>query len=214
VALAVAPAERDVEDVPWMYQGGGELLGPMDDIVLAHEAWGIDCEAGLSAIVDDLPMGATPDEAYGRIRLLMLANHVSLRQLESVERARGVGFLQSQPATAFSPVAVTPDELGEAWRGGKVHLPLRSARNGDAGGQPDAAEAMAFSFPQLLAHLCRTRRVGAGTIVGSEPVLPKSDAVSEPGRPLMRFGDTVRIEMLDARGKSVFGAIEQVLRHL
>ncbi|MFC5461604.1 fumarylacetoacetate hydrolase family protein [Massilia niabensis] len=214
---------------PLIYQGGSDdLLGAMDDIMLAHEEWGIDFEAGVAAIVDDVPMGATPDEAHGRIRLLMLANDVSLRNLIPDELAKGFGFLHSKPATGFSPLAVTPDELGDAWRGGKLHLPLRSTWNGHLVGQPDAGVDMAFNFPQLIAYLCRSRRVRAGSIVGSGAVSNKdatlgysciaaqrsreTAADGEPSTPFMRFGDTIRIEMLDEKGKSIFGAIAQTVR--
>lgn len=220
-----------VPDAPTMVQGAGEaLLGPCDDIVIAFEEWGIDFGAGLAAFLDDVPLGATPDEAHGRIRLLALVNDVSLRALMPDELARG-SLLQSKPATAFSPVAVTPDELGDAWRGGKVHLRLRSTWNGNLAGQPDAGLEMAFNFPQLVAHLCKTRRVRAGSIVGAGPVSNKQSskrgapapgyaciaeqryletiADGAPSTPFMRFGDTIRIEMLEEKGKSVFGAIEQ-----
>jgi len=207
---------------PLMYQGGSDdFLGPMDDIVLAHEEWGIDFEAEVAAITGDVRMGATPDEAHQQIRLLMLANDVSLRKLER---------LQSKPATSFSPVAVTPDELGDAWRGGKVHLPLRSTWNERLVGQPDAGVDMVFNFPQLIAHLCKTRNVRAGSIVGSGTVSNKDASrgysciaeqrcleTIEFGQPVtqfMRFGNTIRIEMLDEKGKSVFGAIEQKVARL
>jgi fumarylacetoacetate (FAA) hydrolase len=221
-------------DEPLMAQGAsGDLLGPCDDIVLAFEEWGIDFGAGLAAIVDDVPAAATPDEAHGRIRLLMLANDVSLRNLMGDELGKGGGPLQSKPATGFSPVAVTPDELGDAWRGGKLHLRLRSSLNGNLVGQPDAGADMAFNFPQLIAHLCKTRRLRAGSIVGAGPVSNKERsgrgavapgysciaearstekiADGEASTPFMRFGDTIRIEMLEEKGKSVFGAIEQKL---
>ena len=211
-----AYVDQIAED-PLMYQGGSDdFLGPMDEIVLAHEEWGIDFEAEVAVITGDVKMGATPDEANGQIRLLMLANDVSLRKLEG---------LQSKPATSFSPVAVTPDELGDAWRGGKVHLPLRSTWNERLVGQPDAGVDMVFNFPQLIAHLCKTRNVRAGSIVGSGTVSNKDASrgysciaeqrcleTIEFGQPVtqfMRFGDTIRIEMLDEKGKSVFGAIEQ-----
>lgn len=214
---------------PLMYQGGSDdFLGPHDDIVLAHEEWGIDFEAEVAVITDDVPMGATPDEAHGKIRLLMLANDVSLRNLIPAELAKGFGFLQSKPATSFSPVAVTPDELGDAWRGGKVHLPLRSTWNGHLVGQPDAGVDMAFNFPQLVAHLCKTRNARAGSIVGSGTVSNRDaglgySCIAEqrcletiadgaPSTPFMRFGDTIRIEMLDEKGKSIFGAIDQAVR--
>jgi fumarylacetoacetate (FAA) hydrolase len=216
---------------PLMYQGGSDdFLGPMDDIVLAHEEWGIDFEAEIAVITGDVKMGATPDEANGQIRLLMLANDVSLRNLIPPELAKGFGFFQSKPATGFSPVAVTPDELGDAWRGGKVHLPLRSTWNGRLVGQPDAGVDMVFNFPQLIAHLCKTRNARAGSIVGSGTVSNKDTSrgysciaeqrcleTIEFGQPVtqfMRFGDTIRIEMLDEKGRWIFGAIEQKVARL
>jgi len=216
-------------DDPLMYQGGSDdFLGPLDDIVLAHEEWGIDFESEVAVITGDLPMGATPDQAHGQIRLIMLANDVSLRNLIPPELAKGFGFVQSKPATAFSPVAVTRDELGDAWRGGKVHLPLRSTWNGRLVGQPDAGVDMAFNFPQLVAHLCKTRNVRAGSIVGSGTVSNRDASrgysciaeqrcleIIEHGEAVtgfMRFGDTIRIEMLDEGGKSIFGAIEQTVK--
>ena len=216
---------------PLMYQGGSDdFIGPMDDIVLAHEEWGIDFEAEVAVATGDVPMGATPDAAHGQIRLLMLANDVSLRKLIPDELAKGFGFLQSKPATSFAPVAVTPDELGDAWRGGKLHLPLRSTWNGRLVGQPDAGVDMVFNFPQLIAHLAKTRNVRAGSIIGSGTVSNKDASkgysciaeqrcletieFGEPVTPFMRFGDTIRIEMLDEKGKSVFGAIEQAVKRL
>ncbi|MES2150397.1 MAG: fumarylacetoacetate hydrolase family protein [Pseudomonadota bacterium] len=214
---------------PLMYQGGSDdFLGPMDDIVLAHEAWGIDFEAEVAVVTGDVPMGATPDQVLLQIKLIMLVNDVSLRNLIPPELAKGFGFLQSKPASSFSPVAVTPDELGQAWKDGKVHLPLRSTWNGKLVGQPEAGVDMVFNFPQLLAHLARTRNVRAGSIVGSGTVSNKdarrgysciaekrcletiADGVAST--PFMLFGDTIRIEMLDANGKSVFGAIDQTVR--
>jgi fumarylacetoacetate (FAA) hydrolase len=214
---------------PLMYQGGSDdFLGPTDDIVLAHEEWGIDFEAEVAVITGDVAMGATPDQAHGQIRLLMLANDVSLRNLIPPELAKGFGFLQSKPATSFSPVAVTPDELGAAWKGGKVHLPLRSTWNGRLVGQPDAGVDMVFNFPQLAAHLCKTRNVRAGSIIGSGTVSNKDASrgysciaeqrcleTIEHGTAVtsfMRFGDTIRIEMLDEAGQSIFGAIEQTVK--
>ena len=214
---------------PLMYQGGSDdLLGPMDDIVLAHEEWGIDFEAEIAVITGDVPMGATADEAHQQIRLLMLVNDVSLRNLIPPELAKGFGFLQSKPASSFSPVAVTPDELGDAWKGGKVHLPLRSSWNGKLVGQPHAGVDMVFNFPQLIAHLCKSRNARAGSIVGSGTVSNKdasrgysciaekrclemiADGVAST--PFMLFGDTIKIEMLDGAGKSIFGAIEQTVK--
>lgn len=230
----------ELSDEPLLRQGASDdFLGPHDDIVLAHEESGIDFGAGLAVIVDDVPLGATPDDAHGRIRLLMLANAVTLRKLVPAELEQGCGVLQSTPATGFSPVAVTPDELGEHWRGGKVHLPLRATWNGHLVGQPDAGVDMAFNFPQLIAHLCRSRRVRAGSIVGAGTVSNRANSANRdttkgkappgyaciaeqrnleaiadgaPATPYMRFGDTIRIEMLDEAGKTLFGAIEQTVR--
>ena len=216
-------------DEPLMYQGGSDaLFGPTDDIELAHAQWGIDFAAEVAAITDDVPMGSTPDQAHQRIRLLMLANDISLRNLVADELDKGFGFLQSKPATSFSPVAVTPDELDAAWKGGKVHLPLRSTWNGKLVGQPHAGVDMTFNFPKLIAHLTRSRTVRAGTIVGSGAVSNKDakrgySCIAEqralemiaggvPVTPLMAFGDSIRIEMLGADGKSVFGAIEQTVK--
>ena len=213
---------------PLMYQGGSDdFLGPQDAIVLAHEAWGIDFEAEVAVITDDVDMGTTPDQAHGQIRLLMLVNDVSLRNLIPEELAKGFGFLQSKPASSCSPVAVTPDELGEHWKDGKLHLPLRSTWNGKLVGQPQAGVDMVFNFPQLIAHLCKSRNARAGTIVGSGTVSNKDDkrgysciaekrslemiADGVASTPFMLFGDTIKIEMLDAAGKSIFGAIEQTV---
>ncbi|MEO7497292.1 MAG: fumarylacetoacetate hydrolase family protein [Massilia sp.] len=213
---------------PLMYQGGSDdFLGPCDDIVLAHEEWGIDFEAEVAVITGDVAMGSTPDQAYQQIRLLMLVNDVSLRNLIAPELAKGFGFLQSKPATSFSPVAVTPDELGEAWRDGKVHLPLRTTWNGKLVGQPNAGEDMVFNFPQLIAHLCKSRNARAGTIVGSGTVSNKDamrgySCIAEKrcreliadgvvSTPFMQFGDMIRIDMLCGAEKSIFGAIDQVI---
>lgn len=215
---------------PLMYQGGSDdFLGPTDDILLAHEEWGIDFEAEVCVITDDVPMGATADQAHQRIRLLLLANDVSLRNLIPDELAKGFGFLQSKPATSFSPVAVTPDELGDAWKGGKVHLPLLSTWNDKLVGKPQAGVDMVFNFPQLIAHLAKTRNVRAGAIIGSGTVSNKGakrgySCIAEqrslemiaggaPVTPFMAFGDTIRIEMLDD-GKSVFGAIAQTVKQI
>ena len=202
---------------PLMYQGGSDdFIGPTGDIVLAHEEWGIDFEAEVAVITGDVPMGITPDQAQLQIRLLMLVNDVSLRNLIPPELAKGFGFLQSKPASSFAPVAVTPDELGEAWKDGKVHLPLRSTWNGKLVGQPNAGVDMVFNFPQLIAHLCKSRNARAGTIVGSGTVSNKdakkgysciaekrclemiADGVA--GTPFMLFGDTIRFELLDGAG--------------
>ncbi|HPE01371.1 MAG TPA: fumarylacetoacetate hydrolase family protein [Burkholderiaceae bacterium] len=211
---------------PLMYQGGSDdLLGPCDDIVCPSEDHGIDFEGEVAVITGDVAMGASPAQAAAGIRLLMLVNDVSLRNLIPAELAKGFGFFQSKPATAFSPVAVTPDELGESWRGAKLHRPLMVHWNGRKVGEPDAGADMTFDFGQLVAHICKTRNVRAGSIVGSGTVsnLERSRGYAciaeqrsletiEHGAPrteFMRYGDTVRIEMLDERGASIFGAIEQ-----
>ncbi len=211
---------------PLVYQGGADdLLGPTDDAFFASEEFGIDLEAEVAVIVDDVPMGTAPEAAAGHIRLLALVNDWSLRNLIPGELAKGFGFYQSKPATAFSPVAVTPDELGGAWRDGKVHLPIVSHVNGRPFGAPDAGVDMTFSFPQLIAHAARTRRLGAGAIVGSGTVSNYdrsrgSSCLAEkrtlelladgkPQTPFLHFGDRVRIEMFDATGNSIFGAIDQ-----
>jgi fumarylacetoacetate (FAA) hydrolase len=211
---------------PLMYQGGSDdLLGPCDDIVCPSEEFGIDFEAEVAVITDDVPMGATPERAAAQIRLLMLVNDVSLRNLIPAELAKGFGFFQSKPATAFSPVAVTPDEIGAAWDGHRVHRPLIVHWNGEQVGAAEAGVDMVFDFPQLIAHVCKTRNVRAGSIVGSGTVSNKDPArgyscIAEkralemiaggtPATPFMKYGDVVRIEMLDERGASIFGAIEQ-----
>jgi fumarylacetoacetate (FAA) hydrolase len=211
---------------PLMYQGGADdFIGPTDDIVLGSEEWGIDFEGEVAVITDDVPMATTPAAAGAHIRLLMLVNDVSLRNLIPAELAKGFGFFQSKPASSFSPVAVTPDELGAAWQDGKVHVPLRATWNGVLVGQPNAGVDMVFSFPQLIAHLTKTRNARAGSIIGSGTVSNKDTvkgytciaekrcletiADGEPKTPFMKFGDTIKIEMLDANGKSIFGAINQ-----
>ncbi|HEX2113583.1 MAG TPA: fumarylacetoacetate hydrolase family protein [Alphaproteobacteria bacterium] len=211
---------------PLMYQGGSDsFLGPYDDIPAVDEAHGIDFEAEVAVVTDDVPMAVTPERARRHIKLLMLVNDVSLRNLVPGELAKGFGFFQSKPASSFSPVAVTPDELGAAWDGGKVHLPLISYLNGAWFGSPDAATDMNFDFGQLIAHAARTRNLAAGTIVGSGTVSNRdrstgSSCLAEkrtletldhgkPSTPFMKFGDRIRIEMLDAAGRSIFGAIDQ-----
>jgi fumarylacetoacetate (FAA) hydrolase len=213
---------------PAMYQGGSDdFLGPRDPARFASEAWGIDFEAELAAVVDDVPMGATPQDCAQRVRLLLLVNDWSLRDLVAPELAKGFGFLQSKPATAFGPVAVTPDELGDAWRDGRVHLPVLCHWNGRKVGEADAGTDMAFGFPQLVSHLARTRNVRAGSIVGSGTVSNRDRSrgwsciaevraleLIESGRAqtgYMRFGDTIRIETIGRDGMSVFGAIEQAV---
>jgi fumarylacetoacetate (FAA) hydrolase len=211
---------------PLMYQGGSDdLLGACDDIVCADEQFGIDFEAEVAVITDDVPMGTSAEGAGSHIRLLMLANDVSLRNLIPAELAKGFGFFQSKPATAFSPVAATPDELGAAWDGRRVQRPLLVHWNGAQVGAAEAGVDMVFDFPQLIAHLARTRNARAGSIVGSGTVSNKDPAkgyscIAEkralemiaggrPVTPFMKYGDTVRIEMLDGEGASIFGAIEQ-----
>ncbi|QTN23436.1 fumarylacetoacetate hydrolase family protein [Rhizobacter sp. AJA081-3] len=211
---------------PLMYQGGSDdFLGPTDDIVCASEEFGIDFEAEVAVVTGDVAMGSSPDEALEGIRLLMLANDVSLRHLIPAELAKGFGFFQSKPATAFSPVAVTPDELGGAWKGGRVHLNLESVWNGKRVGLCDAGDEMTFHFGQLIAHLCKTRNARAGSIVGSGTVSNKDwsrgySCIAEkraietiesgaPKTEFMRYGDRIRIEMKGTDGTSVFGAIDQ-----
>jgi fumarylacetoacetate (FAA) hydrolase len=209
-----------------MYQGGSDsFIGPCDDILAADETWGIDMEGEVAAITGDVPMGASPAVAAGHIRLLMLVNDVSLRNLIPGELEKGFGFFQSKPATAFSPVAATPDELGAAWADGKVNLRLLVDYNCARFGSPNAAADMTFSFPQLIAHAAKTRELEAGSIVGSGTVSNADPATGhaciaekrmvetiETGAaktPFMTFGDTVRIDMHDAQGASIFGAIDQ-----
>lgn len=209
-----------------MYQGGSDhLLGPCDDAFFFDEAWGIDFEAELAVITGDIPMGANAEQALDGVRLLTLANDWTLRHLVPHELPKQFGFLQSKPPTAFAPLAVTPDELGDAWSGGRLQLPLVSTWNGRKVGLPDAGTGMDFSFGQILAHLARTRPVRAGSLVGSGTVSNADLAkgwgciaekraleVLEGGEartPFMVFGDTVRIEMKGRDGQSVFGAIEQ-----
>jgi len=221
---------------PLMYQGASDhMLGATEDVVVRDEAWGIDFEAEVAVVTGDVPMGTRADDAARHVRLLVLVNDVSLRNLIPPELAKGFGFLQSKPASTLSPVAVTPDELGDAWRGGKVHLPLVSHVNGALFGRPDAGVDMTFSFAQLIAHVAKTRQLVAGSIVGSGTVSNKENGgpgrpaavggvgyscVAEqrtvetivggkPVTPFLRFGDRVRIEMLDAAGQTVFGAIDQ-----
>jgi len=211
---------------PLMYQGGSDaFLGPRDDIAVESENWGIDLEGEVAVIVDDVPMGVPARKAAEHIALAMLVNDVSLRNLIPKELEKGFGFFQSKPSTAFSPVAVTLDELGEAWDGGKLSLPLAVHINGALFGTPNAGVDMTFEFPKLIAHAAKSRPLGAGAIVGSGTVSNKRrDAgpaclaeqrmleIIESGAaktPFLKFGDRVRIEMLDASGHSIFGAIDQ-----
>lgn len=221
---------------PLMYQGGSDsFINPCDDAPFADEAWGIDFEGEVAVITGDVPIGTTADEAEAHIRLFMLVNDWSLRNLIPGELGKGFGFVQSKPASSFSPVAVTADELGDAWRDGRVHLPLIAHLNGALFGKPNAGLDMTFSFAQLIAHVARTRELEAGSIVGSGTVSNKENGApgrpaedggagyaclaeqrtietilaGKPATPFMRFGDRVRIEMLDSRGQSIFGAIDQ-----
>ena len=219
---------------PLMYQGGSDdFLGPMDDVVCPSEDYGIDFEAEVAVVTGDVPMCATPEQALEGIRLVMIANDVSLRNLIPAELAKGFGFFQSKPATAFSPVAVTPDELGDAWQGGRLHLTLQSTWNGRKVGMCEAGPEMTFHFGQLIAHICKTRNVRAGSIVGSGTVSNKAVEVDgrkewpkgysciaekraietildgKPSTAFMKYGDTIRIEMKGKDGQSIFGAIDQ-----
>jgi fumarylacetoacetate (FAA) hydrolase len=211
---------------PLVYQGGsGVLLGPGDDIPLGDPAWGLDFEGEVAVILGDTPRGTRADQATACVRLVLLANDITLRNLVPAELAKGFGFFCSKPATAFSPFAVTPDELGPAWRDGRVHLRLRTTYNGDLVGDPDAGPEMHFSFFDLIAHVARTRAFAAGTILGSGTVsnadpargvsclaerrARETIAGGAPVTPFMEVDDTVAIEMLDGGGRSVFGRIQQ-----
>ncbi|MBT8058786.1 MAG: fumarylacetoacetate hydrolase family protein [Gammaproteobacteria bacterium] len=213
---------------PLMYQAvSAGFLGPRDPVPVVSEDYGIDFEAEVVVVTDDVPMAVTAGEAADHIQLVGLVNDVSLRNLIPGELAKGFGFLQSKPRSALSPVLVTPDELGGDWRDSTVHLPLRSWLNGERFGEPEAGEDMQFNFAQLVAHAARTRPLAAGTIVGSGTVANQDEsrgasclaerrmleiiAGGKPVTPFMRFGDTIRIEMLNGAGESVFGAIEQVI---
>ncbi|HWJ93232.1 MAG TPA: fumarylacetoacetate hydrolase family protein [Telluria sp.] len=225
---------------PLMYQGGSDsFVGPCDPICVLSEDWGVDLEAEVAVVTGDVPMGASVEQAAKAIRLVMLVNDVSLRNLIPNELAKGFGFFQSKPASAFSPVAVTPDELGDAWRDSKLHLPLLVTLNETAFGKPNAGEDMTFSFAQLVAHAAKTRELEAGSIIGSGTVSNKQGGLhgssignggvgycclaevrmyetieqGAPTTPFLRYGDTVRIEMLDADGASIFGAIDQEVAH-
>ncbi|MBI1244442.1 MAG: 2-keto-4-pentenoate hydratase [Alphaproteobacteria bacterium] len=216
---------------PLMYQGGSDaMIGPCDDVAAADEAHGIDFEAEVAVVVDDVPMGIDPAAARAHIQLVLLVNDVSLRNLIPAELAKGFGFFQSKPSSSFSPVAATPDELGDAWDGAKLHLPLVAELNGKPFGRPDAGTDMNFDFGQLIAHAARTRPLTAGSIVGSGTVSNRDPSVGscclaevrmietiadgKPKTPFMKFGDRIRIEMLDREGRSIFGAIDQrVVKH-
>ncbi len=213
---------------PLMYQGGSDaFIGPRDEILAIDEAHGIDFESEIAIITDDVPMGINKKDAEQHIKLLMLVNDVSLRNLIPAELTKGFGFFQSKPASSFSPVAITPDELDSNWDGQRVNLPLLTHLNGRLFGQPNAGIDMTFSFPELIEHAAKTRMLSAGSIIGSGTVSNKdrsngSSCIAEKrmleildsGKahtPFMHFGDKVRIEMLDKQGNSLFGAIEQVV---
>ena len=213
---------------PLIYQGGSaNFLGPTDPVSIADESWGIDFEAEIAVITDDVPMGVTAEAADRHIKLLMLANDISLRNLIPTELAKGFGFFQSKAWTSFSPVAVTPDELGESWNGGSIDLPLVTTLNGVEFGRPNARTGMVFDFPWLIAHAAKTRPLVAGTIIGSGTVANDDRSVGSSciverraievidkhasQTPFMKYGDRVRIEMLDADGRSIFGAIDQTI---
>ncbi|ATQ42242.1 fumarylacetoacetate hydrolase family protein [Caulobacter mirabilis] len=224
---------------PLMYQGGSDgFLAPRDPIPLKDEAWGCDLEGEIAVVTGDVPLGATREEGLAAVRLVMLVNDVSLRNLIPAELAKNFGFFQSKPASAFSPVAVTPDALGDAWKDGKLHGALQVELNGKSFGEADAGVDMTFDFGTLIAHAAKTRALSAGTIIGSGTVSNR-DADGGPGKPIdqgglgysciaevrtvetllageaktpfLRHGDTVRIEMRDAKRHSIFGAIEQTV---
>ena len=223
---------------PLMYQGGSDsFLGPRDNIPVADEAWGIDFEAEVVVVTNDVPMGVSAADAVGHIQLIMLVNDVSLRNLIPGELGKGFGFFQSKPSSAFSPIAVTPDELGASWSDAKVHLPLLSSLNDKPIGKPEAGIDMTFDFGQLIAHAAKSRPLRAGCIIGSGTVSNKLDdgpgkhiadggvgysCIAEirtietindgkPSTSFMKFGDRIRIEMNNADGESIFGAIDQVV---
>jgi fumarylacetoacetate (FAA) hydrolase len=213
---------------PLVYMGASDaFIGPRDDIAVQSEEWGIDFEAEVVVVTDDVPAGVSPGQAAGHIRLLGLVNDVSLRNLIPAELAKQFGFYQSKPWTSFTPVLATPDELGAAWDGAKLHLPLRATLNGELIGSPNAGVDMTFDFPTLIAHCAKSRSLMAGTVVGSGTVSNvgsvdgscclaevrclETIAEGKPSTPFMSFGDRVEIEMLDAQGSSVFGKIDQVV---
>ncbi|MFN6971696.1 MAG: fumarylacetoacetate hydrolase family protein [Rheinheimera sp.] len=221
---------------PLMYQGGSDdFIGPRDHVEVVSEEYGIDFEGEVAVITGDVPMASTPEQARSQIRLVMLVNDVSLRGLIPNELAKGFGFFQSKPASAFSPVAVTPEELGAHWHDAKLHLPLISHLNGKLFGKPNAGVDMTFDFGQLVAHAAKTRNLGAGAVIGSGTVSNKQGTAygtsidegglgysciaevrmietirdGQPTTAFMKFGDRIRLEMLDADGQSIFGAIDQ-----
>lgn len=215
-----------LETDPLVYQGGsGHFLAPTEDIPLADESWGLDFESEVAVVLGDVPQGTTAEQAAPYVRLVMLVNDVTLRGLIPPELAKGFGFFQGKPATAFSPFALTPDELGDAWKGGRLHLPLRTTYNGKLVGDPNAGPEMHFSFYDLIAHIAKTRSFTAGTILGSGTIsnfdrergisclaerrMIETIETGKPVTPFMKAGDTVHIQMLDAQGQDLFGAISQ-----
>jgi fumarylacetoacetate (FAA) hydrolase len=216
---------------PLMYQGGSDsFLAPTEDIRFPNDEWGIDFEGEVAVVTGDVPMGTPAEKAGDYIRLVMLVNDVTLRLIAQSELAKGFGFFQSKPSSAFSPLAVMPDSLGDAWRGNKLHLPLHVYWNGDLFGRPEAGVDMVFDFGQLIAHAARTRPLVAGSIIGSGTVSNKDRSLGhccivekrmlekveqgESSTRFMKFGDRVKIEMLDRQGRSIFGAIEQTVSPL
>lgn len=211
---------------PLMYQAtSAGFLGPRDEVIVPSEDYGIDLEAEVIVVTDDVPMAATPAQASAHIQLVGLINDVSLRGLIPGELAKGFGFLQSKPRSALSPVLVTPDELGDAWQGDKLHLPMRTWLNGAWFGEAQCGVDMQFSFAELVAHAAKTRPLTAGTIVGSGTIANEDTSLGAsclaeqrtvetlrdgaPTTPFMKYGDSLRIEVLDETGTSIFGAIEQ-----
>ena len=221
-----AEVPKSFETDPLMYQAVSDgFLGPCDEIAMASTDWGIDFESEVGVITDDVPMGASAAECEGHIQLITLINDISLRNLIPGELAKGFGFVQSKPRSSLAPVAITPDELGTDWHDGKLHRPLKTWLNGELFGDPEAGEDMQFSFPELLAHAAQTRPLAAGTVLGSGTIANQDTtrgasclaekrmleiiAHGKPSTPFLQFGDQVRIEMLDRRDQSLFGAIEQ-----
>lgn len=226
-------------DMPLMYQGGSDdLLGPNDPILVADAAWGIDLEAELGVVVDDVPMGTTADHALAYVKLILLLNDVSLRNLQPRELMLGFGMLQAKPSTAFAPFAVTPDEFGKDWADGRLNIEMRSSINGTPIGRPRASIGMVYGFAQLIEHAARTRRLSAGTIIGSGTISneqPIETARIEEGgvgfsclsearaidmirtgaaeTSFLHYGDRVVIEAVDSLGRSLFGRIDQVVEH-
>lgn len=215
-----------LETDPLVYQGGsGHFLGPTEDIPLVDPAWGLDFESEVAVILGDTPLGTKAEDAAKYVRLIVMLNDITLRSLIPNELAKGFGFFQGKPATAFAPFAITPDELGDAWKDGRIHLPLRTTYNGALVGDPEAGPEMHFSFFDLIEHICKTRSFTAGTILGSGTVSNQDRARGisclaerrmietiengKPSTPFMQVGDTVHIEMNDPSGASLFGAIDQ-----